>query len=298
MNVVPLEGPLQAYAFQGMTFRAYVPALFAARAETSPFRAFGAFDDSDEAEGLLLARLDGHRAELMSVFTRPDRRRRGTANALLAAAERALAAAGVARLEVSLECGRPLRDAAENLLAGAGYGPFQRTSLMVRFRGGEKVRQAPWLRRLEVPAAFEVFPWAELRPEERAAIIARQERELWIPEDLYPFRGEEWLEPGNSLGLRYRGEVVAWQVNHRPLPDMLRYTYTFARADLQRYGLAVALLAESVRRHLDGPLAKVATNATFKVPAQFEGMRRFAEKHWAGFADEINPIVKGSKRLA
>ncbi|HEX4047012.1 MAG TPA: GNAT family N-acetyltransferase [Elusimicrobiota bacterium] len=298
MSVVPLEGPLQAYAFQGMTFRAYVPALFAARAEGSAFRAFGAFDETDEPEGLLLVRLDAPRAELMSIFTRADRRRRGVARALLAAAEKSLAAAGVSRLEASLERGRPLRDAAEKLLAGAGYGPFERTSLMVRFRGSEKVRQAPWLRRLEVPAAFEVFPWAELRREERDAIVARQERELWIPEDLFPFRGEEWLEPGNSLGLRYRGEVVAWQVNHRPLPDVLRYTYTFARADLQRYGLAVALLAESVRRHLDGPLALAAPNATFKVPARFEGMRRFAEKHWRGFADELNEIVKGSKRLA
>lgn len=297
MNVVPLEGPLASYAFQGMTFRAYVPALFATGAEGSAFRAYGALEDEEPA-GLLLASRDGQRAEILSLFTRPDLRRRGVAAAVLAAAEKRLAAEGVRRLEASLERGRPSRDAAEELLVKAGYGPFARTSLMVRFRGGEKVRQADWLRRLTVPAAFEVFPWVELKPEERAAIIARQERELWIPDDLYPFRGEEWLEPGNSLGLRYNGEVVAWQVNHRPLPDMLRYTYTFARADLQRYGLAVALLAESVRRHLDGPLAKEATYATFKVPARFEGMSRFAQKHWAGFADEINPIVKGSKKLA
>lgn len=298
MDVLPLEGSLHAHAFQGMTFPSYLPALNAACAGDPRALAIGAFDEGDAPLGLLLAGREGPRAEILSVFTRADRRRAGVAKALLAAAEKRLAAFGVSTVEASIERGRPFRDAAEALLAGAGYGPFKRSSFMMRCLGPAKVRAAPWVRRLSIPAAFEAFPWTELAPGERSAIVSRQQREHWIPDNLYPFVEEEWLEPANSLGLRYAGEVVGWQVNHRLIPHTVRYTYTFVRADLQPSGVALALLAESVRRHVDTALIEAAPNATFKVPAEFEGMTRFVDKHWRGVADEVNEVVKGAKALA
>ena len=298
MDVIPLEGSLHAHAFQGMTFPSYLAALNAACSGDPRALAIGAFDEDDAPLGLLIAGREGPRAELLSLFTRADRRRAGVAKALLAAAEKHLAADGVSTVDASVERGRPFRDAAESLLTNAGYGPFKRSSFMMRCLGPSKVRSAPWVRRLTIPAAFEAFPWTELKPAEREAIIERQRKEHWIPDNLYPFVEEQWLEPANSLGLRYGGEVIGWQVNHRLIPHTVRYTYTFVRADLQPSGVALALLAESVRRHVDTPLIDVAPNATFKVPGEFEGMTRFVDKHWRGVADEVNEVVKGSKNLA
>jgi GNAT superfamily N-acetyltransferase len=289
VEVVLLEGPFEAYAYQELTFRPYIPCLLSARPlGGAPFFAVGAQQDG-EPVGLGLFQRFGKHAELLSIYVADPFRRRGIATRIL---ERAWSELNVGRIEASLERGRPGRDAAEALLLKHGYGPFQRAALMCRFQSGEKVRKAPWLRRLSIPAAFEVFDWKDLRVHERKHL---EERRELIPGNLYPFLGEEYFEPLNSLGLRYKGEVVAWQVNHRPLPDLVRYTYTYARPDLQQFGLALALMSESVRRHLDGPLAQLAHKATFKVPAEYEGMTRFVEKNWTPYADEINEIVRGAK---
>jgi GNAT superfamily N-acetyltransferase len=295
MKVEPLSDPLEGYPFQGMTFPAYVPVLLSSGGAGTPFLALGARDDAGEPAGLLLARRD-EPAELLSVFTRRDLRRSGVASRLLAAAETALAAEGTHALGLTFERGRPGRGALENLLCRAGYPPFARTALMCRLHGPDKISRAPWLRRLSIPAAFELFPWTDLRAAERSALEERFHRGE-IPANLDPFQGERWFEPGNSIGLRFRGEVVAWQVNHRPIPGLLRYTYTYAREDLQGYGLAVALVAESIRRHMDGPLVREAPEATFKIPVEYEAMTRFVEKHWSGCADEINEIVRCAKTL-
>jgi hypothetical protein len=278
-----------------MTFPAYVPVLLSAGGKNTPFLALGAYDQDGEPAGLLLARRD-EPAELLSIFTRPDLRRSGIASRLLSACEKELASEGCGKLSATIERGRPMRDAAEAMLSKAGYGPFEKTALMCRFVGADKVSRAPWLRRLAIPAAFELFAWSELRPEERRELERRAERGE-IPANLNPFLGERWFEPGNSVGLRYQGEVVAWQVNHRPLPRLLRYTYTYAREDLQPMGLAVSLVAESIRRHVDGPLAHETDGATFKIPTEYESMTRFVEKHWRGCADEINEIVRCGKAL-
>ncbi len=295
MRVAALSDPLEGYAFQGMTFPALIPALLSAGGRERPFLALAAWDAAEAPAGLLLARR-AEPCELLSILTRRDLRRRGLAARLLEEAARVLAAEGRRRVEATLERGRPMRDAAEALLKKEGWDGFSRVALMCRFVGSGKVLKAPWLRRLRVPAAFELFPWSELRSSERAAIEDGY-RAGKLPCNLYPFHGEPWLEPGNSLGLRYKGEVVAWQVNHRPLPRLLRYTYTWVREDLRGLGIAAALVAESIRRHLDGPLARETDGATFKVPAEYEAMTRFVDRRWRGCVDEINEVVRCGKTL-
>lgn len=83
--------------------------------------------------------------------------------------------------------------------------------------------EAPWLNKnYRFSPSFTFFPWQEITPEERLNLQKQQETSLWIPDELSPFKHEENLEPLNSLGLRYEGEVVGWVITHRLSPDTIR----------------------------------------------------------------------------
>ena len=45
----------------------------------------------------------------------------------------------------------------------------------------------------------------------------------------------------SSLGLRYRGEVVGWVINHRMDERTVRFTCSFMRRDLARRAAILAL---------------------------------------------------------
>jgi hypothetical protein len=92
------------------------------------------------------------------------------------------------------------------------------------------------MERRPLPSEYELFPWVELRPEERADILTRQRAAEWYPETLSPFPEEERIEPVSSLGLRFHGQVVGWCITHRMKPDTIRFFRLFIRRDLQPMG--------------------------------------------------------------
>jgi GNAT superfamily N-acetyltransferase len=233
---------------------------------------------------------------LTSLYTAPDHRGRGLATALLARLEATLAARGCLELRVLYERPAGPPHAADRLLARRGFPPAAVRGLVGRCQGAD-LRGAPWVATAVLPAAFASFPWVELGPAERDALRERERRAPWYPAVLSPFTDERRLEPLNSLGLRHRGEVVGWQINHRIAPDTIRYTAMFVRDDLQPFGLAIPLMAEAIRRHVDeGPPG--VDRATFVVPAEAAGMRRFVEQRMRPYLASVTDSLETVKALS
>jgi GNAT superfamily N-acetyltransferase len=232
---------------------------------------------------------------LTSLYTVPGHRGRGLASGLLARLEATLAARGCRELRVLYERPAGETTAADRLLARRGFPPPAVRGLVGRCQGAD-LRRAPWVERAVLPAAFASFPWAALSPAEREALRERERSAPWYPAVLSPFSDELRLEPLNSLGLRHRGEVVGWQVNHRIAPDTIRYTAMFVREDLQPFGLAIPLMAEAIRRHVDeGPPG--VDRATFVVPVEAAGMRRFVEQRMRPYLASVTDSLEAVKPL-
>lgn len=109
---------------------------------------------------------------------------------------------------------------------------------------------APWMKkRFVFPDGFEEFLWSSLTNEERQKLLW-QEQQGVFPTELSPFRDEEHFEPLNSLGLRYKGEVIGWMVTHRIKPDTIKYSALYIQKDLESLGVAVHLLRDSINRNI------------------------------------------------
>jgi ribosomal protein S18 acetylase RimI-like enzyme len=201
--------------------------------------------------GLALAELPpgGGAAELLSVYVRPDQRRRGLGMALLRHLEEELHGRRCPAIHGTYMTSLPAAAAVEGLLAKGGWAPSARRMLFLHARVEDGLA-GPWVKAYRLRDGDEIFPWAGLTAAERGAILRQQAESPWYPESLSPFQEEGMVDAATSVGIRRRGEVVAWMITHRLAPDLVRYTANWARADLQRRGYSVLVMAEAFRRQV------------------------------------------------
>jgi len=229
--------------------------------------------------------------ELLSLFVQTSHRRRGLAAALVAAIEDDLRARGYESLEATYTRGKPGIQAVERIFESRGWSAPELRTLTVRFTM-EEALSTPWYGRVEVPEGARIFPWTELTPAERRHIEESNARAGWIPNGLRPWRHDcIGFEPVSSLGLRYRGEVVGWVINHRMDEGTVRFTCSFMRRDLSRRGVILALYTESIRR-----LSEAGCQyCTFVTPTVYPGMVQFITRHIAPYATFVGE-TRGTRK--
>ena len=228
--------------------------------------------------GLVLAEYSSSHssAKVLSLFVQPAHRREGVGETLLSNMYHVAARQGCKGLEIAYQADWPNAIAMERMLRKHSWSA-PRASMLLCKGTMQDIASADWLNKCSLPDDFEIFLWSELTAEERNSIIDRQKDEPWFPPVLTPFQEEERIEPLNSLGLRYRGEVVGWMITHRTSPDTVQYTSLFVRKDLQRPGRAIPLLAQAIKRQMASDIPKgICQIQTETRPMVVYMRRRFA----------------------
>lgn len=112
---------------------------------------------------------------------------------------------------------------------------------------------APWLHYpFHYPKGFEEFSWNEVTEDEKED-LRRRKIQGQFPPALSPFKEEQIIEPLNSLGLRKDGRITGWMITHRIDPDTIRYSALYIEHEYRRAGIAIHLLASSIKRHIAAP---------------------------------------------
>jgi GNAT superfamily N-acetyltransferase len=232
----------------------------------------------DRAVGLALAdrpMAGGGHPELLSLFVHSEWRGRGIGTRLIAAVEQSLRDAGDSVVDAVYMSGRPTTAAVERILQKRGWGRPVTRAISVRFTPDEAAR-TPWFARVSLPSAdYEIFPWAGLRPEERDSIRTSHEHTPWIAKGLEPWNHDYYgFDPISSLGLRYRGTVVGWVINHRISARCVRFTCSFMRADLSRRGRILPLYTASIVRVRQAGIAECSLVAPLGYTHMVEFLKR------------------------
>jgi predicted GNAT family acetyltransferase len=202
--------------------------------------------------GLILANIptDRKSAEILSWFVIPEHRGRGLGKTLLTTMEKELNQQGCSQASL-VYVSNATTPSLEHILKQCNWST-PKLRMLVCSSSRDCIKDAPWLK-LEnaLPSSYTIFPWVKLTVKERKIIQKKQAVSPWYPEILCPFQEEDNIEPVSSLGLRYKGEVVGWIINHRVAKDTVRYTKLFVRQELQKLGRAIPLLAKSIRLQLE-----------------------------------------------
>lgn len=209
-------------------------------------------DVAAQPVGFTIANIIPHtnKAQISSIYVEPKYRQQGIGGSLLRSLSQKLQMLGCRELELGYTAQATTTVALEKLLSQQGWS-IPQPKMLVCHSTTERMQQAPWLSNYRLPDTFSIFPLVQLTSREYESIQQRQAIAPWYPEILSPFRGElPPVEPLNSLGLRYQGQVVGWMATHRIAPDTIRYTNLFVRQDLQKMGRAIPLIAEAIKLQL------------------------------------------------
>lgn len=285
-----LENAFEATAYQALTFPLFRPQLQVLKPGNSIVAI--AATNALAPVGLALAEIqpDDQSAQVLSLFVAPSYRRQGIGTALLSRLESELRSQGCTHLELVYTTGKPTTAALERLLDRCQWAPPQ-PRMIVGKSTCSQIRNAPWMKRTVLPASYRVFPWQEMTEGDRAAL--QQHTHTWIPTQLTPFQHEQNLEPLNSLGLRYQGEVVGWIITHRLDPDTIRYTSGFIRPDLQKAGRYISLIANAIQ-------LQVSENIPFgiwTVPLVYPAMVSFVHQRMAPYMISLEESRTSAKEI-
>jgi GNAT superfamily N-acetyltransferase len=299
--------PAEVSTFANMTFPAYRHLLarqltvrLPSEPEQRPIRPVAlAARSADNPVALALAELPAPGAdgpsELLSVFVAREHRGQGIATALVEAMEQALGRRGAASVEAVYTTGKPSIAAVERIFEKRGWEPPVLRTITVRFTMAEAL-STPWYGRMGLlPAGAEIFSWVDLTAAERQHLRESNERTPWIANSLQPWRHDQLgFDPVSSVGLRYRGEVVGWVINHQIDARTVRFTCSFMRKDLSRRARIVPLYSEAIRR-LSETACEVCTLVT---PTVYPGMLEFIRRHCAPYASFTGETRGTRKSLA
>lgn len=263
VTIVPLY-PSMAGAVRHMTFPAYRHLLSLGEnvrhphdGDTRRVQPLGTVAMLDHRPiGLALAErpvdtgeASAHESALLSLYVEASMRGRGVGTALVAALEDVMTGPLPTRLEAVYMTGKADVSAIERVFAKRGWQPPAMRTYTLRFTTDDAERM-PWFGRVPLrDRDFEMFAWSELGQDERDTLVASQHARPWIPDGLEFWRHDHaGFDPVSSLGLRYRGAVVGWTINHRLAADTTRISGAFVRDDFSRRGRLMALWTESITR--------------------------------------------------
>jgi len=245
--------------------------------------------------GLIIAEitLNTNHAQILSLFVKPKYRNSGIGTALIVRLERYIIKSSFCKiLELNYSYHSATVSALERLLNKQGWSQPQ-PQMLLCYSTTNILKNAPWLYSYLLPSSFRIFPLVELTVEEYQAIQQQQVLAPWYPEILSPFKGELPVEPLNSLGLHYQGQVVGWMATHRISPDTIRYTSLFVRKDLQKMGRAIPLIAEAIKLQVNSNIS----HCTCGIIYNNEPMVRFVRRRLSPFLNEVQEIKRVYKYL-
>jgi GNAT superfamily N-acetyltransferase len=253
--------------------------------------------------GLALAQTcaDCQAAHLRSVFVHSAYRGKGIGKALLARLEQEVVRRPYPRLDTEYPRGRPETPYWEHILSQRGWQPPQVTCLRCAVIGKvavDALMAAPWMRQPPaLPPEAELFPWQDLGTDERGYLEGQQAAERY-EHGIEPVLGARPADPLNSLGLRYRGEVIGWMLTVRTAPGRMLYDRLYVDARYRPSGYGVALVVEAIRRQYaqEGQLPEVG--GVWRTHVENRPMVQFIRRRFGPYLSSLVEINTSYKELA
>ncbi len=231
---------------------------------------------------------DVKRANIISFYVLPEYRHKKIGTSLLFYLEKDLRQKGFTDVEVSYQQTEITGLVLEPLLRKFNWQSPESKFLLCKTTT-EKIAAAPWLYKPVLPTEYEIFSWQELSQNEAQKIRSWQD----CSAALNPFTNDRRIEFMNSLGVRHNGEIIGWSITHRVAADTIRYSSLFVREKYQKFGRAVPVLAESIKRQIASPVPY----CTFSVDKDNAAMLQFVKRRLQPYLTYFNESRCAVKKL-
>jgi GNAT superfamily N-acetyltransferase len=255
---------------------------------------------SETVLGVLIVRVEGRDASILSVAVARHAQRSGVGRRLVDAGLDAAAAVGArtSRIEFST---RP--ENVQNLiafLAATGWSP---PTPKVFFSHADPIRvlNQTWAERAlsRGPRNARAFDWKTLKRSDRDFIAAEISAGRY-PKAVSPFWQEDQLAD-ISIGLRADdGRVVGWLVSHfvPASPGVIRYSRSFSSDAPAFRGNGSWLMAETLNRHANGALYEQYPRVLFDIDYRNRPMMNVFHRRFGPYVEQTYDLCTASRDIA
>lgn len=231
--------------------------------------------------GLALAAIDGDCGNLVSLYVNPQQRRQKVGTRLMEALEEAIQEMGCRSLSLNYTTKRATAANLESILTQLNW-PLPTCQMFFCEYDMLALQHPPFAEFQPLAHPFTLFPFDAITDAEKTWI--QDHCGTLFPRELDPLRDRENLESLNSIGLRFQNELIGWIVTHRISLETIRYTSLFVKPAFRPKGVAIALMAEAVRKQfLCRELAPRALHGTYVTA---DAMMRVIHKRLLPFTDQ------------
>lgn len=219
-------------------------------------------------------------AEVHSLFVAGPWRRQGVAGALLRSAVSGCREQGIGQLRLAYYASGSAAAVLEEWLAKRGWSEPACEALI--FHMDQDIARAGWLRERSLPSGLRMIPWKEADIDGLRWLQAGHAQAY--PPELSPFKSFAPLERSNSLALVSERGIEGWSIAYRLTEETVLYDALYVDYDYRQLGIALAVLAASVRLQLEAGIPKGLFTVNQTTPAMLSMSR-----HWmAPYARKIS----------
>ena len=216
--------------------------------------AFGAWK-GDRPVGLALgyAEEQPFLGKIFSLWVEESHRQKKVGSALFEALMQTLKGIGCRHLVFTYPAEIPTLTAIEHILKKHSWeGP---RVFIKRYKFDGFTFNPDWVNKpYQLQEGFEEFPWHTLKKSEMDKIRHQIAQGHFEPLISPLGHDENIIEPLNSLGLRYKGEVVGWMVTHRIARDTIRYSSLYIQKGYPFRKNWIKLLSDAINLQRQSPV--------------------------------------------
>jgi hypothetical protein len=107
--------------------------------------------------------------------------------------------------------------------------------------------KSDWINKYFLPEDFSIFFWNDITDKEKNHILSLEGKENWYSKNLNPFKLNQEMSVENSLGLKYKENIVGWIIVEKMSIKDLNYSKLFICGEFQNMGRIIVLLSESIK---------------------------------------------------
>ncbi|ADI38945.1 putative uncharacterized protein [Waddlia chondrophila 2032/99] len=138
--------------------------------------------------------------------------------------------------------------------------------VMIRYFYDAQAFNPPWYDRPPLlPSGYKTFKWETIRDSELEK-IKKDYKQGYFTDHVSPFWEAEKIEPVNSIGLRYKNQVIGWMICHRVAHDTIRYTAFYVKHQFAFTGYPLRLLVDSMKLHQTSTIKWALFELNFQDP--------------------------------
>ena len=233
----------------------------------------------------ILFPLDRWRAELLSFWVHPQRRRAGIGNLLLNQIDLLCLKSGVRQMFLHYRTYWPMTTVWRRMLDRRGWKESATLMHYVIVSDWDRIYASPWYQRVYLPTTFKI---ESATPQKLAALVRSWEdagQMESVPTSLHPAQLVQRLDQQASLIALSDGEPVGWCLLHQLRDDLWQCTTVYVQPD-HRSRLGLGLVAEMVRRHAG------RGRIHFMIQPENQLMLRFAHRHLKPAGAELHRLLR------